>query len=147
MIGKRFSIFALLVIVSLLIASCGAEATPTSAPAPPTETTAPVAAPTDTTAPAAAPTDTTAPAAAATDTTAPAAAATNTTAPAAGGMTKDNPPPVANAAAAKAFASQSIKYYGDTVGLGAELDQALAKRFTADTGIAVQVIPKPDSAT
>jgi trehalose/maltose transport system substrate-binding protein len=106
-----------------------------------------VAAPTDTTAPAAAPTDTTAPAAAATDTTAPAAAATNTTAPAAGGMTKDNPPPVANAAAAKAFASQSIKYYGDTVGLGAELDQAAAKRFTADTGIAVQVIPKPESAT
>jgi trehalose/maltose transport system substrate-binding protein len=147
MIGKRFSIFALLVIVSLLIASCGAEATPTSAPAPPTETTAPVAAPTDTTAPAAAPTDTTAPAAAATDTTAPAAAATNTTAPAAGGMTKDNPPPVANAAAAKAFASQSLKYYGDTVGLGAELDQAAAKRFTADTGIAVQVIPKPESAT
>jgi trehalose/maltose transport system substrate-binding protein len=147
MIGKRFSIFALFVIVSLLIASCGAEATPTSAPAPPTETTAPVAAPTDTTAPAAAPTDTTAPAAAATDTTAPAAAATNTTAPAAGGMTKDNPPPVANAAAAKAFASQSIKYYGDTVGLGAELDQAAAKRFTADTGIAVQVIPKPESST
>jgi trehalose/maltose transport system substrate-binding protein len=147
MIGKRFSIFALFVIVSLLIASCGAEATPTSAPAPPTETTAPVAAPTDTTAPAAAPTDTTAPAAAATDTTAPAAAATNTTAPAAGGMTKDNPPPVANAAAAKAFASQSLKYYGDTVGLGAELDQAAAKRFTADTGIAVQVIPKPESAT
>jgi trehalose/maltose transport system substrate-binding protein len=147
MIGKRFSIFALFVIVSLLIASCGAEATPTSAPAPPTEPTAPVAAPTDTTAPAAAPTDTTAPAAAATDTTAPAAAATNTTAPAAGGMTKDNPPPVANAAAAKAFASQSLKYYGDTVGLGAELDQAAAKRFTADTGIAVQVIPKPESAT
>jgi len=147
MIGKRFSLFALLVIVSLLIASCGAEATPTTAPAPPTETTAPVAAPTDTTAPAAAPTDTTAPAAAPTDTTAPAAAATNTSAPAAGGMTKDNPPPVANAAAAKAFASQSIKYYGDTVGLGAELDQALAKRFTADTGIAVQVIPKPESAT
>jgi trehalose/maltose transport system substrate-binding protein len=147
MIGKRFSIFALFVIVSLLIASCGAEATPTSAPAPPTATTAPVAAPTDTTAPAAAPTDTTAPAAAPTDTTAPAAAATNTTAPAAGGMTKDNPPPVANAAAAKAFASQSIKYYGDTVGLGAELDQAAAKRFTADTGIAVQVIPKPESAT
>jgi trehalose/maltose transport system substrate-binding protein len=62
-------------------------------------------------------------------------------------MTKDNPPPVANAAAAKAFASQSLKYYGDTVGLGAELDQAAAKRFTADTGIAVQVIPKPESAT
>jgi multiple sugar transport system substrate-binding protein len=55
---------ALFVIGSLLLSACGAEATPTTAPAAaPTDTTAPVAAaPTDTTAPvAAAPTDTTAP--------------------------------------------------------------------------------------
>jgi alpha-glucoside transport system substrate-binding protein len=85
MIGKRFSMFALLVIVSLLVASCGAEATPTAAPAPATATTAPVAAPTDTTAPVAAPTDTTAPVAAATNTTAPVAAATATTGGTSGG--------------------------------------------------------------
>jgi alpha-glucoside transport system substrate-binding protein len=81
MAEKRFSILALLVVLSLLLASCGgATATDTPAPAAPTNTTAPAAAaPTDTTAPAAAaPTDTTAPAAAApTNTTA--AAMTNTT--------------------------------------------------------------------
>jgi trehalose/maltose transport system substrate-binding protein len=54
---------------------------------------------------------------------------------------------VANAAAAKAFASQKITYYGDGVGLGNDIDKALATRFTADTGIAVTVIPRPQSAT
>src|SRR5438046_10585416 len=61
---------ALFVIGSLLLSACGAEATPTTAPAAaPTNTTAAVAAPTDTTA-AAAPTNTTAAAAAETPTAA-----------------------------------------------------------------------------
>ncbi len=63
-------VLALLVGLSLLVASCGTD-TATSTPVP--------AAATATTAPAAAATDTTAPAAAATNTTAPVAAATNTT--------------------------------------------------------------------
>jgi branched-chain amino acid transport system substrate-binding protein len=58
-------IWALLVIVSLLVSACGAEATPTSVPAPATATTGAAAAATDTPA-AAAPTNTTAAAATAT---------------------------------------------------------------------------------
>ena len=50
------SLLSMLTVFSLLLAGCGAEATPTAAPAPPTATTA-AAAPTDTVA-AAAPTDT-----------------------------------------------------------------------------------------
>lgn len=76
---KRFSsILAILMIVSMIVAACGAA--PTSTPVPPTK--APAMAPTNTTAPAA-PTATKA-AAAATNTPAPAApVATNTTAAAA----------------------------------------------------------------
>ncbi len=62
-------------------------------------------------------------------------------------FTQDNPPPVPNAANAKKFSSQKLTYYGDSVGIGAQLDQALAKRFTQDTGIAVNVVPKPQSGT
>jgi len=56
MAKKRFSIFALVVVMSMLLASCGGAAdTPTTAPAAATNTTAPAAAaPTNTTAPAAA---------------------------------------------------------------------------------------------
>ena len=71
----------LCVLLSLLLAACGADATPV----PPTATTAPVAAATDTTAPVAAATDTTAPVAAATNTTAPVAAATTAPTTGAGG--------------------------------------------------------------
>src|SRR5262245_15247391 len=70
MLGKRFSILVLLVIVSMMLASCGGEATPTTQPAAPTDTPAAAA-------PTAAPTEA---AAAATDTPAEAAAPTNTTA-------------------------------------------------------------------
>ncbi len=61
-------------VASLLLAACGAEATPTTAPVPPTSTTAAAAAPTDTTA-AAMPTNTAA-MAAPTDTAAPVMTAT-----------------------------------------------------------------------
>jgi trehalose/maltose transport system substrate-binding protein len=62
-------------------------------------------------------------------------------------MTLNNPPAVANASAAKAFASQKVTYYGDGVGIGNDLDKALANKFQQDTGIQVTVIPRPQSAT
>jgi trehalose/maltose transport system substrate-binding protein len=60
-------------------------------------------------------------------------------------MTKEQAPAVPNPN--KQYSGQTIIYYGDTVGLGAELDEALAKQFTADTGINVQIVPKPQNAT
>src|SRR4051812_12373306 len=69
-------VLALLVGLSLLVASCGTD-TATSTPVPAAATTAPVAQATDTTAPAASATDTTAPAAAATNTTGSTAPAGN----------------------------------------------------------------------
>ena len=98
--NRMWSILALVMVASMVLAACGA--TPTATPVPPTATTvaptkAPAAAPTNTAAPAAAAaTATTAPAAA-TATKAPAAAAT--TAPAAGTATPVPPP--APAASAK----------------------------------------------
>src|SRR5690242_19867197 len=148
MTSKRFSgLLALLVILSLVLTACGGDtATATPPPAPPTDTAAPAAA-TNTTAPVApAATDTAAaPAAGATDTPAAMAAPTDTAAASASGMTKDKAPAVPNPN--KSYSGQTITYYGDTVGLGAELDQALVKAFTADTGINVKIIPKPQSAT
>jgi len=63
MTGKRFNILALLVVFSLLLAACGAEATPTAQPAPPTDTPAAAPAADTPTAMAEAPTATTAAAA------------------------------------------------------------------------------------
>jgi len=61
--------------------------------------------------------------------------------------TVNNPPPVPNAAAAKQYSGQKITYYGDSVGIGAQIDQVMAKRFNQDTGITVNVIPRPQSST
>ncbi|MGI9145369.1 MAG: ABC transporter substrate-binding protein [Chloroflexota bacterium] len=58
-----------------------------------------------------------------------------------------NPPPFAGAAAAKQFSSQVVSYYGDSVGLGHDIDTALTTRFTQDSGIKVNLVPKPASAT
>jgi trehalose/maltose transport system substrate-binding protein len=69
-------------------------------------------------------------------------------APPAGGVDiKEKPPAVPGAAEAKKYASAKITFYGDSVGIGAELDKMAAKRFTEDTGIEVRVIPKPADAT
>lgn len=57
----------------------------------------------------------------------------------------DNPPPVPNPN--KSFAGATIIHYGEGVGIGNDLDKALGARFTQDTGIQVNVIPKPQSAT
>jgi len=54
---------------------------------------------------------------------------------------------VANAAQAKAFASQKVTYVGGQTGTDAELDQILTRKFTQDTGIAINLVPGPPSAT
>ncbi len=61
--------------------------------------------------------------------------------------TRENAPEVANAEAARQYEGVTITYYGDTVGTGADLDAALAGRFQQDTGINVNIIPKPQDAT
>jgi trehalose/maltose transport system substrate-binding protein len=58
-----------------------------------------------------------------------------------------SPPPVPNAAAARQYSGQRLTYYGDAVGLGAELDQRLAAQFAQDTGIQVNVVPRSQNAT
>jgi trehalose/maltose transport system substrate-binding protein len=64
-----------------------------------------------------------------------------------GEMSIDNPPEVPNAEEASAYAGASLTYYGDGVGVGNELDLALAAKFTEATGIEIEVIPRPESAT
>jgi trehalose/maltose transport system substrate-binding protein len=64
-----------------------------------------------------------------------------------GEMTMDNPPAVANAEAASQYSGTQITYQGDGVGIGSELDQILSTKFTEETGIQVEVIPRPESAT
>jgi len=54
---------------------------------------------------------------------------------------------VANAAQAKQFSSQKVTYVGGQVGSDADFDQILTKKFTADTGIQVNLIPGPPEAT
>ena len=57
------------------------------------------------------------------------------------------PPPVANAEEASQYAGARLTYYGDGVGIGNELDLAMARRFTEETGIEVEVIARPQDAT
>lgn len=57
------------------------------------------------------------------------------------------PPVVTDADALKLYQGQEITFWGDSVGRGHTLDAALARQFTQDTGIRVQVKMKPPSAT
>jgi trehalose/maltose transport system substrate-binding protein len=113
----------ILLLLGLLVTACGAQQAvapaATSVPAAPAATTAPAA------------------------TAMPAA----TAAPTSGAITKENPPAVANPAAAQQYKGVTITYYGDSVGLGAELDDILAKRFTQGTGVNIKVIRKPQDST
>lgn len=59
----------------------------------------------------------------------------------------DNPPPVANAEAASAFSGTKLVFWGDAVGPGAVAGETAAARFTEETGIEIEVIPRPESAT
>lgn len=77
-----------------------------------------------------------------------AAACAPPTAEEAGGsapLLKSEPPPVPGAT--REFAGVHLRYYGDTAGLGAAMDTALAKRFSQDTGVQVEHIRKPQSAS
>ncbi len=64
-----------------------------------------------------------------------------------GEMSLDNPPEVANADDASAYSGASLTYYGDGVGIGNQLDETLAAKFTEATGINIEVIPRPEDAT
>jgi trehalose/maltose transport system substrate-binding protein len=162
-ISRRHLVIGALGSAGGLLAACaGGPASPTApakATAPPAATAA--ATPAATAAATAAAT----PAAAAAATVAatkpagaagtPAAAATATPAAGAAGTpaatyTKDKPPTFAaatNNSDVSQFKGQKITYYGDTVGIGAELDKLMVQQFQADTGIQVNVVPKPQSAT
>jgi len=72
-------------------------------------------------------------------------AAAGTSHPAASAKAAAYPAPkVPNAAAIKAkYHGQKITFVGDSVGNGHVRDLALAKRFTKDTGIKVNVVPHP----
>jgi energy-coupling factor transporter ATP-binding protein EcfA2 len=77
-------------------------------------------------------------------TTAPtstAASATAVSAASGEGYLVDNPPSVRNAAEAKRFSSQTISLY--SFSLSDRVDDAIAKRFTQDTGIEVQIPRSP----
>jgi trehalose/maltose transport system substrate-binding protein len=56
-------------------------------------------------------------------------------------------PAVPNAETASEYSGTSITYYGDSVGLGAQMDEVLTAQFMEDTGINVEVIRKPQDAT
>ncbi|KYF60827.1 ABC transporter substrate-binding protein [Sorangium cellulosum] len=60
---------------------------------------------------------------------------------------KAQPPAVPNAAEAKKYAGAKLKYYGESVGVGAELDKTMIQQFQQDTGIQVTIIPRPKGAT
>jgi trehalose/maltose transport system substrate-binding protein len=69
-------------------------------------------------------------------------------APAPGDATiKEKPPAVPGAEGAKKFSGAKITYFGDAVGINAELDKVMAQKFTEDTGIQVNVVPRPKDAT
>lgn len=55
------------------------------------------------------------------------------------------PPPVANPT--REHAGTTLVYYGESGSLGLAMDQALAAQFTRDTGIVVNHVPKPQSAS
>jgi trehalose/maltose transport system substrate-binding protein len=61
--------------------------------------------------------------------------------------TRENPPAVEHAAAARQFSVREITYSGDTTGIGRDLDRILVRKFTEDTGIKVRILPKPENAT
>ncbi|AKT37510.1 ABC transporter substrate-binding protein [Chondromyces crocatus] len=57
------------------------------------------------------------------------------------------PPAVDGAEEGRRHAGARLTYYAESVGVGAAIDRALCARFTADTGIRVNVVPRPRDAT
>lgn len=58
----------------------------------------------------------------------------------------DNPPEVANADEASQYSGTKIVYYGDPVGIAAQIDASLSSKFTEATGIEVEVVPRPEGS-
>jgi trehalose/maltose transport system substrate-binding protein len=58
---------------------------------------------------------------------------------------KGPPPSVANAAEVKKYKGAKLTFYGDPVSGG--LDTAMAAKFAEDTGVEVNVIPRPKDST
>jgi trehalose/maltose transport system substrate-binding protein len=56
-------------------------------------------------------------------------------------------PAVPDPSLGKKFSGQKITYYGDSVGAGADIDKVLAAQFSQQTGINVNVVPKPADST
>jgi multiple sugar transport system substrate-binding protein len=138
--SKKWTLpLALLVICSLVLSACGAEATPV----PATATTAPVAAATDTTAPVAAATDTAAPSGGeATATSAPTGGeATATTAGSAGGNTTFDPTAYKKNEV-EPGATLRVSSWGDTSEQGVNRD-ALARFNQVYPDVKITYEPQP----
>jgi trehalose/maltose transport system substrate-binding protein len=56
-------------------------------------------------------------------------------------------PPVPDAETARRFSGTTINYYSGQIGVGSELDNLLMARFTEETGILVNFVPKSDDTT
>lgn len=56
-------------------------------------------------------------------------------------------PAVPNAEEAQQYSGTTINYYSGQIGIGSELDMLLIERFTEETGITVNFVPKSDDTT
>ncbi len=132
-LSRRSFLFAAMGVTGAgLLAACAPAAQPTPTTAPPKPTVPPPS-----------PAPAVSPSPAAKPSPSPAAVAS----PSPVAYTLENPPAVANAAAARQYSGQRLTYYGDGVGIGNDLDKALAGRFTRETDVQVNVVARPQSAT
>ncbi len=57
------------------------------------------------------------------------------------------PPAVPNALAAQQYRGTTVDYYSGQIGIGSELDRMLIERFTEETGIIINFVPKSEDTT
>jgi trehalose/maltose transport system substrate-binding protein len=62
-------------------------------------------------------------------------------------ISADNPPPVENVEEAKQYSGQKVTYIGAATDPGLSHQQTLARKFSEETGIQVEIVPGPQSAT
>ncbi len=129
-------------VVAALLAACGgsSKTTPTTSGGAATTATS-AATSTSTSAGAASPSS------AATATSAASATAAASPSGSASAVTYDpkQAPPVPNPNTQ--HKGQKITYYGDSVGSGNEIDKVMIAQFVKDTGIQVNIVPKPQDST
>ncbi len=130
-------------IVAALLAACGGGGKSTTTTTTGGAGTTATSATTATTAPVSSPTT----AAASSPTTAATAtsAASPEGSPAAMTFDPNQAPAVPNPN--KQYSGTKITYYGDSVGSGADIDKVMIAQFTKDTGIQVNIVPKPQDST